>query len=425
MPGRTLTQAGNEIRNRSTRFPVLSFEPRLSLFETGLFAQASRAPTTRLAALCSGISGILEGVLFNSPKISAGAGTPPAKHHQIANHQRRTPLPLALQSLSDTLYRLRHLWAVVSFALGLGSYFLVDRQPWLAAVLTGFLVLSWVLLLSEGLWQQRFVGTAMEGISQGALKLMLQAVHQEAFFFSLPFVLLQWSGGAEYILFTTLVISAALMSIIDPIYFWLARHRALYFGFHAWALFVALLVLLPLIFQWETDKALTWSGWLTALFALPSFWRVGGPRKWFRWLGLVAVSAVIALAPRWLAPLVPPLTLSLQERAMALSFNREQRLPLVTGEVFSASEVEEGLYAYTAIKAPLGLGQEVYHYWFQNGERVDRIPLKVFGGRDSGFRTWSHKRHVPQPSAGHWRVEVRTEDNQIIGVMRFVIEPDA
>jgi len=49
--------------------------------------------------------------------------------------------------------------------------------------------------------------------------------------------------------------------------------------------------------------------------------------------------------------------------------------------------------------------------------------LKVFGGRESGFRTWSHKRHIPVPSEGRWRVEVRTADNQIIGVMRFTITP--
>ncbi|WP_290518696.1 DUF2914 domain-containing protein [Alcanivorax sp.] len=332
-------------------------------------------------------------------------------------------MPLTLQTLTEKLYQVRHVWALISFSLGLSSYFLVERQPWLAAVLTGLLVFSWLLLLTEGIWQNKVIGTRFDGLPQGMLKLLLQAVHQEAFFFSLPFVLLQWSGGAEYIFFTTLVVSAAAISIIDPVYFWLARHRALYFGFHAWALFVALLVLLPLIFHWGTDSALAWAGWLTALFALPSFWRFGGPRKWFRWLGLILVSCLIALSPRWLAPLVPPLTLSLQERAVALSFNRAERKPLVSGEVFSADEVAEGLYAYTAIKAPLGLGQEVYHYWFRDGEQVDRIPLKVFGGRESGFRTWSHKRHIPVPSEGRWRVEVRTGDNQIIGVMRFTITP--
>ena len=64
-------------------------------------------------------------------------------------------MPPALQTLTDKLYQIRHLWAVISFALGLSSYFLVERQPWLAAVLTGFLVLSWLLLLTEGIWQRR------------------------------------------------------------------------------------------------------------------------------------------------------------------------------------------------------------------------------------------------------------------------------
>ena len=41
-----------------------------------------------------------------------------------------------LERLNALLFRLRHVWAVGSFSLGLASYFLVERQPWLAAVLT-------------------------------------------------------------------------------------------------------------------------------------------------------------------------------------------------------------------------------------------------------------------------------------------------
>ena len=44
----------------------------------------------------------------------------------------------------------------------------------------------------------------------------------------------------------------------------------------------ALLVLLPLIFKWPTNQALDGAALLTALFALPSFWRVGGPRRAWR-----------------------------------------------------------------------------------------------------------------------------------------------
>ena len=328
-----------------------------------------------------------------------------------------------LESLNTLLYRLRHLWAVGSFSLGLASYFLVERKPWLAAVLTAVLVGTWLGLLTENFWLRRFRGGAMEPLAQGALKLMLQGVHQEAFFFSLPFVILQWSGGAEYFLFTGLVIAGALVSIIDPLYFRLAGHRALYFGFHAWALFVALLVLLPLIFKWPTNYALDGAAVLTALFALPSFWRVGGPRPAYRWALLVVFSGAIATVPFWGAALVPPLTLSLEERAMAASINRASREPLVTGQRFAASELDDGLYAYTAIRAPLGLGQPVSHYWYHDGELVDRIGLHLTGGRREGYRTWSHKAHLPAPAAGDWRVEVRTDKNQIIGVLRFTITP--
>ena len=48
-----------------------------------------------------------------------------------------------LERLNALLFRLRHVWAVGSFSLGLASYFLVERQPWLAAVLTAVLVDGW------------------------------------------------------------------------------------------------------------------------------------------------------------------------------------------------------------------------------------------------------------------------------------------
>lgn len=329
--------------------------------------------------------------------------------------------PHALEHINAWLFRLRHVWALGSFGLGLASYFLVQRQPWLAAVLTAFLVSTWVLLLTENLWLRRFRRTALEPMSQGILKLLLQGVHQEAFFFSLPFVVLQWSGGAEYFLFTILVAGSALVSIIDPLYFRLARHRAFYFGYHAWALFVALLVLLPLILKVPTNHALEGAAWLTALFALPSFWRLGGPRPAWRWALLCLFSASIITVPQWGARLVPPLTLSLQSRAMALSFDRSHREPLVVGTRFETDELGSGLYAYTAIRAPLGLGQTIYHYWFHDGEPVDRIRLRVTGGRQRGYRTWSHKSHFSRDPAGHWRVEVRTGNQQIIGVLRFQV----
>ena len=150
---------------------------------------------------------------------------------------------------------------------------------------------------------------------------------------------------------------------------------------------------------------------------------MGGPRRAWRWAILVVVSAAIVSVPWWGARLVPPLNLSLEHRAVSVNFNRERRQPLVTGETFRLEELDEGLYAYTAIRAPLGLGQPIYHYWFHGRELVDKVPLSVTGGREQGYRTWSHKLHFPDNASGRWRVEVRTAKEQIIGVLRFnVIE---
>ena len=39
------------------------------------------------------------------------------------------------------------------------------------------------------------------------------------------------------------------------------------------------------------------------------------------------------------------------------------------------------LYAYTAINAPRGLKERIFHEWTHNGQRVDRIALEISGGR--------------------------------------------
>ncbi len=80
---------------------------------------------------------------------------------------------------------------------------------------------------------------------------------------------------------------------------------------------------------------------------------------------------------------------------------------------------EHGLYAFTAIKAPRGLNPPILHVWSHNGEVVDRIPLAIIGGREEGYRAWSHKEFFPEKPQGDWRVSVMTADGQLIGVIRF------
>ena len=84
-----------------------------------------------------------------------------------------------------------------------------------------------------------------------------------------------------------------------------------------------------------------------------------------------------------------------------------------------------GLYAYTAINAPRGLDERIYHVWQFNGQEVDRIALDIHGGRKEGYRAWTHKQNFPPDAAGRWQVQVLTEDGQVIGVLRFKVTDTA
>src|SRR5690606_26082244 len=78
-----------------------------------------------------------------------------------------------------------------------------------------------------------------------------------------------------------------------------------------------------------------------------------------------------------------------------------------------------GLYAWTAVRAPRGLREQIHHVWLHQGVEVDRITLDIRGGRDEGYRAWTHKLNFPSNPVGRWQVQVVTDSGQLIGLTRF------
>ena len=158
------------------------------------------------------------------------------------------------------------------------------------------------------------------------------------------------------------------------------------------------------------------------MLALPSLSGLFPRSNWRTWPGILLLAVALGAAG-WLGRTwVPPATLWLTDVAVTMSLDDRQRKPgKGLREITSAELHANGLYAYTAINAPRGLKERIFHEWTHNGRRVDRIALEISGGREAGYRAWTHKRNFPERSSGRWRVRVVTEAGQMIGMLRFQV----
>jgi hypothetical protein len=78
--------------------------------------------------------------------------------------------------------------------------------------------------------------------------------------------------------------------------------------------------------------------------------------------------------------------------------------------------------AFTAIAAPSGLNEPIYHVWQKNGHTMGEMLLTTIrGGRRGGFRTYSWKTDLGGDPSGLWQVDVRTVHGQLVGRVRLSV----
>lgn len=322
------------------------------------------------------------------------------------------------QRLLEWLHRYRYALAPLSFGAGLASFLLIERREWLAQWISALLIAGWLLILFEEAAARRL------RLSPGVLRFGIQAIQQETFFFTLPFFLhtTTWSTGQAA--FTGAALAAALCSMWDPLYFGrIAKRPWLYFGFHALAVYVGALTVAPVLLHLTTTQTLALASASVAVLAVPSLLNLIDRGRALHWALLVGGAMALG-GVSWLArPWVPPATLWIHEGRITERVDATLRAPGPALAAVPVSQVHaQGLYAFTAIRAPRGLREHVHHRWLLEGEEVDRIPLELVGGRAGGYRAWSHKRGFPADPRGEWTVQVVTEGGQLIGQLRFRVD---
>jgi Family of unknown function (DUF5924)/Protein of unknown function (DUF2914) len=319
-------------------------------------------------------------------------------------------------------------WALplFGFVSGVASFFLVERkQEEFAQAIAALMLVGWVWLMLEPLLTQLFGRWFKCDIPPVALRYITQLMHQESLCFVIPFFVLTTAWNTGQAVFTGVLIVALIVSITDYLYYsWLAPRRWLYFIFHGVTLFAVLVTTLPLLFQMPTPKS-----YLLALLISTVLTSIGAMldnNHHFLRKAVVATSLIVFVSSfgYCVRPWVPPASIWLTRVAITDQINDETKMPDRQLKRVSIEQLRAGLFAFTAIHAPRGLNEKVFHRWTLNGKLVDQIAIDIQGGREEGYRAWTRKTNFPENPAGNWTISVLTEGNQLIGVLRFKVSDD-
>lgn len=182
------------------------------------------------------------------------------------------------------------------------------------------------------------------------------------------------------------------------------------------------------------------NGWIFVLSLLLAF----GVCALLRRLGrvprhaLVAVGVLYAgLSLLYALNVIPPVPLSKKHLGVYRSVVKQDNVyectfarppwyaPFRTGEKNFLWHEGDTVFCFSSVYAPAKLRKKIYHHWYRRKtdsgkyRETDRVGYTMAGGRRDGYRGYTFKRNV---TPGEWKVEVRTDDNRILGVVAFRIE---
>jgi hypothetical protein len=134
---------------------------------------------------------------------------------------------------------------------------------------------------------------------------------------------------------------------------------------------------------------------------------------------------VVAALLLWLLrAYIPPVPLQMTRGTFARSVSMLEPQEAVASLSVGEAQSWGGLAAFTAIAAPAGLREPIYHVWRKDGAIVARVPLALMGVEHAGgFRTYSRKTDLGVNPAGSWTVDVLTTYDQLIGRLRLTVTP--
>lgn len=323
------------------------------------------------------------------------------------------------EQLRAIIARIKSLLPWASLASGVVGAFLMDRSPksaWLIVLLAlaGWIAVAGFALVSR-LDPERFSGKKQLLIRAAHFSALLvtQSLMQSSLLFALPFYVQAAALSFEHAIFLGLLVAASVATLWDPLYLSVVRGTVARFALQGFATFTALNAVLPALGLSNHASLIVSALASSAGAPLFTFLTAPGEGKRRR-VVVVGVLAAVGL-PLGLAfggaRVIPPAPLNLVRAEMGTALeNRE-----VSEPYDELDGVPDVLFCWTAIRAPRGLKDRLKHVWRHDGKVVDEVPLKISGGREEGFRTWSKKTRFGRHPEGRWTCSVETEAGQLLG----------
>lgn len=322
--------------------------------------------------------------------------------------------------IASRLERLPWLLPLLSFGWGWLSFAMVQRGEEFARLMAILALIGWPWLIIEPFIRKYLEKRTPGKLTRLALDFITQSLQQELLFFSLPFIIGSTQRDIGQMIFAALLICAAIISTIDPIYHRFIAQRILIKQiFHAYCSWLAALVVLPMVVHLPLERALP-----IALFFIMAWFAITLPRalralptakQRALWLCLcIGTPAII-----WLGRGdIPAAGLSAREACITQSISEHTPGPPIT--TLTSADLQQGVIAFVAIRAPMGLAQALMFEWRHNGS-VEKIGATIQGGSATGYRTWSRKMNFPADAQGAWTVDVKTPQGQLLKRLHFKV----
>ena len=311
--------------------------------------------------------------------------------------------------------RLMKIQPVFAFISGLTCIFLLRKGFEYAPIIIFTVVLA-IFYIIYRLYRLKGKKTILKIVWDFALLIALN----DMLFFVIPFYFQSMTFFSRNIIVAPVIIALSITANQIYIYRrWVAGSPFVSAVFYSLTFFFALNIIFPIIFGMRNIYSIIVSGSIAATAAIAYVYPHLNILKNKKNTAVFISGIILFFMSLWFGrSFIPPSPLRLTNAAACENvFFSEPANPFTS----ASYDIGEKVYFYSAIFAPRGLREQIYHIWYYNDKIIQTVNLsEISGGRDLGYRTWSL--HTITEGPGRYCVEVWTAGDQLLGRRNFILK---